>query len=73
MHKILNTHLIYRKCKNHQCVAFEKICDNEKSCFDGSDEICGENHAIHPFFQNSSEIIFCCTIIKKKMLYYFRL
>lgn len=33
---------IKRACKNKQCVNNDKFCDEQRNCFDSSDEVCLE-------------------------------
>ncbi|CAD5126802.1 DgyrCDS14840 [Dimorphilus gyrociliatus] len=44
--------LTERICHNGQCVSTARVCDNERNCFDHSDEICNEDEAIDIYFKN---------------------
>lgn len=37
----------FSKCLNGECVKYDFICDNKKSCIDGSDENCADSKAIN--------------------------
>lgn len=49
------------QCKNKQCIKILLFCDNERNCFDSSDEFCSF-HTIQNIF-NISEIFI---LYKKK-------
>lgn len=41
-------------CKNGECIAKEKICDNEINCFDASDEICHHESSLNEYTKDSN-------------------
>lgn len=45
----------FRKCSNNQCVNIENVCDNERHCFDTSDENCMKENSIIDNYQYGIE------------------
>lgn len=44
--------LKHRSCKtSKQCVNKDKVCDNERNCYDKSDEVCKNSNSLLPAYQ----------------------
>lgn len=43
----------FRQCLNKQCIDRENVCDNERSCFDKSDEFCNSPLSLLEKYQKS--------------------